>query len=173
MFTFSSEQKVKKQALQSLDDYLELANSISEDLGTIPVKVPKMKGVDEDMREWSFYMLLEHHTIVNNSISAIIHQLALDQELHDLALIDPKKDVMPSSDASSKQIELFEDSIKKHFYHISELPNSLRGTKKSNHPVFGEFDAHMWNCMFAFHLKVHYDQAKYIIDKVKLKKGVV
>lgn len=171
--TLTSQEKAKKQALQSLENYLILADSISEELGSVPVKVPKMKGVDEDMREWSFYMLLEHNTIVNNSISSLIYQLALDQELSGLSVIDPKKDVMPSTDASRKQVAVFEESVKNHLYLLSELPASLRGTKTVPHPIFGELDAHMWNSMFSLHLNLHYEQAKYIVDNVKLKKGLV
>ena len=31
-----------------------------------------MRGVDEDMRRWSFFMILEHNAIVNRSITASV-----------------------------------------------------------------------------------------------------
>jgi hypothetical protein len=41
----------------------------------------------------------------------------------------------------------------------------LRGTGTSPHPVFGDFDAHKWNCMFTFHLGLHLPQAEYVVGK--------
>ena len=35
------------------------------------------------------------------------------------------------------------------------------------HPIFREFDAHKWNCMFAFHLGLHLKQAEYVVSKAK------
>lgn len=166
MFTFTSKQKVEKQALQYLDDYLELSNSISHESASCLVKIPKIKGIDENSKDWSFYMLLEHLSLVNSSISAIVYQLCLDQKLHGLALIDIKKDVSPSCDASFKQVSLFEQTIKNHFYNLVELPDNLRTTRKVEHPLLGELNAHMWNCALAFHLKEHYKQAKYIVEQV-------
>jgi hypothetical protein len=43
----------------------------------------------------------------------------------------------------------------------------LRGTKTTPHPIFGDFDAHKWNCMFSFHLRLHYKQAAYVVRTAK------
>lgn len=171
-FAFTSKEKAEKQTLQILEKYLLLSDSINDELKNVPVKVPKLIGVDEEMRTWSFNMLLEHNTIVNNSISAMVHQLYQDQDPHGLATIDPKKDVFPSNNPPDDQIKIFEDSVNKHVYLVSEL-ESLRGTKEYEHPLFGSLDAHMWNCMFSYHMKLHYKQAKHIINSVINKKGLV
>ena len=125
-----------------------------------------MVGVDEDMRNWSFYMILEHNTIVNKSITAMVDQLTKNDTLSGAAQIDPKKDVMPSVDANSAQVELFNRSISDHLQTVERLKN-LRTTKTSPHPVFGDFNAHMWNCMFSFHLGLHFRQAKFVIDQAR------
>jgi hypothetical protein len=31
------------------------------------------------------------------------------------------------------------------------------------HSIFGDFDAHKWNCMFSFHLSLHYKQAQHVV----------
>jgi len=125
-----------------------------------------MPGVDQDMSMWSFYMIMEHNEIVNRSISAIVVQLSRDESLHGLATIDPKTDVMPSAFAGEEQLSRFHDSISNHIQVLKTL-GKLRGTKTSLHPVFGDFDAHKWNCMFSFHLKLHYRQAEYVVRAVK------
>ena len=58
-----------------------------------------MSGVDEDMRRWSFFMILEHNAIVNRSITASVVQLANGESLTGQATIDVKKGVMPSGAA--------------------------------------------------------------------------
>ncbi len=136
------------------------------EVGRVYVQVPPMRGVDEDMRRWSFFMILEHNAIVNRSITATVVQLARGEALSGPATLDPKKDVMPSSSADESQIEIFADSVTKHIEAVKNL-RQLRGTRTSPHPIFGQFDAHKWNCMFAFHLGLHLPQAEYVVRKVR------
>jgi len=125
-----------------------------------------MRGVDEDMRQWSFFMILEHNAIVNRSITASVVQLANGELLTGPATIDVKKGVMPSGTADESQIGLFAESVTSHIASVKRL-KQLRGTRTSPHPIFGRFDAHKWNCMFAFHLGLHLPQAKYVSDRAK------
>ena len=73
---------------------------------------------------------------------------------------------MPTSMADESQIEIFADSVNRHMEAVKSLKR-LRGTRTSPHPIFGEFDAHKWNCMFAFHLGLHLPQAEYVVGKAK------
>ena len=123
-----------------------------------------MPGIDEDMRKWSYFMILEHNAIVNRVITAIVVQLARGEAPSGAAMIDPKKDVMPSTLAGDSQIQLFADSVWQHLDAVKDL-KSLRGTRTAPHPVFGAFDAHQWNCMFAFHLDLHLRQARFVVAR--------
>jgi hypothetical protein len=165
LFVLTSRERAMEQAKVLLEDYLNLAGGLSQEKGCRSVEVPPMRGVDEDMRRWSFFMILEHNEIVNRSISATVLQLARGEPLSGPAVIDPKKDVMPSSSAGEEQLSKFQDSVSDHLRVVSTL-GGLRGTMTSLHPVFGDFDAHKWNCMFSFHLKIHYRQAEYVIRAV-------
>ena len=111
-------------------------------------------------------MILEHNAIVNRSITATVIQLARGEVLSGPATINPKKDVMPSLSADESQIEVFTDSVIRHCEAVKNL-KKLRGTGTSPHPIFGEFDAHKWNCMFAFHLGLHLRQAEHVVRKAK------
>jgi hypothetical protein len=170
LFTLTSSARVKTRLPQQLDAYMRLAETIDGGQGSRPVQVPPMPGVDEDMRGWSFYMILEHNTLVNRSITAIVGQLARDEEPSGLALINPKTGVTPSGTASTEQLTAFQDSVHEHLRSLEHL-GKLRGTKTMDHPVFGEFDAHKWNCMFSFHLKIHYKQAAYVIQWARKNSG--
>lgn len=162
IFIMTSRSRALNQAKRFLKDYLELADGLSREIGMHSVKVPPMRGVDEDMRDWSFFMILEHNTIVNKSISATIQQLVHGGPLSGGAAIDPKKDVMPSQSAGEEQLQDFQNSVNEHVAVMANL-GRLRGTITAPHPIFGDFDAHKWNCMFSFHLSLHYKQAKHVV----------
>ena len=145
-------------------EYLKLADRLPAEGGQRCIEVPWMPGIDEDMRKWSYFMILEHNVIVNRAITATVVQLARGEAPSGAAMIDPKKDVMPSTLAGDSQIEFFADSVRQHLDAVKNL-KSLRGTKTAPHPVFGAFDAHQWNCMFAFHLDLHLRQARFVVAK--------
>jgi hypothetical protein len=164
-FFLTSRERASRQIQSSCDDYLALTKLITPDCGRRPILVPCMLGIDEDMRQWSYYMVLEHHAIVNRSITSVIESLVRDEEPTGIGAIDPKRDVMPSNNPGEEKIEAFRSSVENHLKVVAGL-SPLRGTRTKRHPIFGEFDAHYRHCMFAFHLLVHYKQAKYVIQKI-------
>ena len=166
LFTFTSREKALEKSEILLQRYAKLADGLSSEAGQHCIEVPPMRGVDEDMRKWSFFMILEHNAIVNRSITATVVQLARGQELSGPAAINPKTDVMPSSSADASQFKDFADSVSRHIEAVKSL-NQLRGTGTSPHPIFGDFDAHKWNSMFAFHLGLHLPQAEYVVGKAR------
>jgi hypothetical protein len=164
LFLCQSRDQALRQSEALVGECIELAKRLSKEAGGMIVEVPPMRGVDENMRRWSFFMLLEHNAIVNRSITAAVVQLANGEMLSGPATIDVKKGVMPSSSADESHVELFEQSVADHIAAVRGLGN-LRGTKTSQHPIFGQFDAHKWNCMFAFHLRIHLPQARFIVER--------
>jgi len=166
LFVVTSRKRAMKKAKGLLGAYMKLADGLSIEAGRRHVEVPPMRGVDENMRRWSFYMILEHNTIVNRNISVTIQQLVRGEPLRNVAAIDPKKNVMPSQWAGEETLQEFRDSVNE---HLRMLANSgrLRGTETAPHSMFGNFDAHKWTCMFSFHLGIHYKQAEHVVRKVK------
>jgi hypothetical protein len=161
-FAVTSREQALRRSEVALEKYESLAAGLMPGAGGRCVEVPPMRGVDEDMRRWSFFMILEHNAIVNRSITATVRQLARGEPLTGAARIDPKTDVMPHGAADEAQVAVFRDSVRRHIQAVREL-GRLRGTGSSRHPVFGDFDAHMWNCMFAFHLHLHLPQAQHVV----------
>ena len=165
IFFFTGRERAQNQMRVMLEEYTGLAQAINRDERLIPVKVPPMRGVDEDMRNWSLDMILEHNRIVNRSISATVQQLSRGEPLTGAAVIDQKTDVMPSHRPEDTVLEKFQDSVTDHLAALKTL-GRLRGTRKTPHCIFGDFDAHQWNCMFAFHLKLHFDQASHVVQTI-------
>ena len=148
-----------------LSQYLALARRIGPEAGRRPVRVPPMLGVDENMRDWSYFMILEHNVIVNRSISAIVESLARGEKPTGAGAIDSKKDVMPSSDPGEEQVAALEASVANHIHMVASL-NRLRGTATTRHPIFDDLDAHGWHCMFGLHLEIHLRQAQAVLRAI-------
>jgi hypothetical protein len=162
-FALTSRERATGQARQQLDRYLALAETVDAARGARPVRVPRMPGIDEDMRDWTFFQILEHNAIVNGAISGVVQSLARGEA--PTGAIDPKHDVMPSADPGPEQVEVFRASVTDHLEAVAHL-GPLRGGLNHRHPVFGDFDAHRWHCMFGFHLLLHLRQAKYVVARV-------
>lgn len=160
-FLFTSRRKALRKTEALMQEYIKLSDRLPEDAGRRCVEVPWMPGVDEDMRKWSFFMILEHNAIVNRAITATTVQLARGEALRGAARIDPKNDVMPSASAGNSQLGMFVASVRGHLAAVEALP-TLRGTATAPHPIFGPLDAHQWNCLFAFHLGLHLRQARFV-----------
>lgn len=169
LFNVTTREKALAQSERIVANYQMLADNLNSEEGQKVIKVPPMRGVDENMRNWSFFMILKHNAIVNQSITATITQLARNEILRGAAVINSKTDVMPSNSPGPEQVKEFIDSVRTHQKAIGELGN-LRGTRTSKHPVFGFFDAHKWNCMFSFHLGLHLPQAKYVAKLAQAEK---
>ena len=169
IFSLTSRDKAAAQIRATLANYLRLAALVDRSSGDRPVLAPQMVGIDEDMRDWSFFMILEHDAIVNRSITSIVAQLARGEEPAGVGAIDPKKDVMPSANPGEEQVENFRRSVEEHLETVARL-GPLRGTRTKAHPVFGQFDAHKWNCMFGFHLNLHFKQAEHVVAQIRAKK---
>lgn len=165
LFFCTSRNRVREQNIKAKAFYNRMGDTLTAETGAMQVLVPVMTGVDDAMRNWSFYQLLEHNRLVNEAITATTEQLAKGQPLSGAATIDPAIDVLPSADAGILELTRFNHSVDEHLRIVESLPK-LRNTATSHHPIFGSFDAHSWNCMFAFHLRIHFKQAQTIVSRL-------
>ncbi|MFT7512905.1 MAG: hypothetical protein ACI9QL_002113 [Candidatus Omnitrophota bacterium] len=140
---------------------IALVEAAGPEKAALPTRVKAMIGVDEDMRDWSMYQILEHNIIANGAMTARIEHLVNDTEMP--GNFDPKKDVMPSEAPGPEQLDRFKKSVNIHLKRIARHEN-LRATKKAPHPIFGPFNAHMWHGMCGFHLMLHRRQLEAIRD---------
>lgn len=165
-FKLTSRDKASRQIREALDSYLALAESLDAENGARPITVPALRGVDEDMRNWSFFMILEHNAIVNRALTAVIKDLVLGGDPGNTRDFDHKKDVMPSPKAGPEQAANFRASVEEHFDAISGL-DLPRGGATRPHPIFGDLDAHGWQCMFGLHLGFHLRQAEHVLQGLR------
>ena len=160
LFHLTPRDRALQQTRVRSAEYLDLVRKAGAGAG-VARNVPKMMGVDEDMRDWSLFQLLEHNTIVNRSITRLICELSEGVPPAEMTRIDPKRDVMPSAGPGEEQVEAFRLSVEDFLDRVGPL-SGLRNTIRIPHPVFGRFNAHQWTCMLGFHLSVHLRQARFL-----------
>ncbi len=161
-FLMTSREKASQIIRGNADAYLKLAERIGNESGERSISIPPMIGVDPEMRAWSFFQILEHNVIVNGMIAHTVEKLARGEDPNPERAINHKTDVLPGDSSGAEQIAAFSESIKSYLSMVTTLP-LMRGTAKTQHPVFGPFDAHKWHCMFGFHLGLHLKQAEKVI----------
>ena len=159
----TSRASANAKILRETERSLALLEGLSEMQRARSVRVPALMGVDEDMRDWSLYQVLEHNTIVNRAFSRIISGLAQGRPIRGLG--DPKKDVMPSAEPGASSVDAFRASVKEHLEILTSLPK-LRRTGRHPHPVCGPLDAHGWHAFFGIHLAIHRAQMEAIRERL-------
>lgn len=162
-FSTTTRIAARKQIVLECRKTVECVKHAGE-LAAKPTRVPAMLGVDEDMRDWSLYMILEHNAKANPAITRAMECLALQEPFE--SNVNPKTDYMPSEDPGEEQIAIFEESVEAHLRTLDSL-GDLRKTASLPHPIFGDINAHSWNCVFGFHLMLHRRQAEEIVRILK------
>ncbi|MEO0416368.1 MAG: hypothetical protein AAF226_15585, partial [Verrucomicrobiota bacterium] len=127
-------------------------------------RVPAMPGVDPEMRDWSMYEMLEHNRIVNVELTQMM-QSVLDTGRYETDF-DAKHDVLPQGEVGASVVAEFQESSEAYLHVVRKFPK-LKGVGSMPHPVFGQFDAHKYFCMFGFHLALHRRQAEKICSILK------
>lgn len=162
----TSVEKASNEILQWQRRYLKAGEGLTEEQGRTSVTVPESIGVDADMTSWSYYQLLAHNTIVNRAISMTVCALLTGDGKDALDQFNPKTDTLPSSAVGPEQCDAFSHSITEHIEMVSGFKD-LKTEETHPHPLFGDFNAHMWHAMLGFHLGVHASQLK----KITARKG--
>jgi len=138
---------------------LQLARSCSPELGTKPVLIKRLQGMEDSSRYWSVFMTLHHLQIVNSSVAEAIQSLVdgvpVEQEAN---VADVKPD--PASDVT--MIDVFDQGCSDYETTLANC-GSLRTKLKLQHPWFGTFDAGNWHTLIGVHMTVHRKQVELIL----------
>lgn len=161
-FRITSRAGANRVIVTEISRYERIAERLDVTQRAKQIRVPKMTGVDENMRDWSFNQILEHNILVNHSLTDVLSDLAGDIPM--TRVVDHKTDFMPSESPPQTIFEDFMTSIEDYEKIVAEF-TKLRNTKKTRpHSIFGDLDAHGWHCMFGFHLQIHRKQAQTVAD---------
>ena len=116
-------------------------------------------GIEDDTRDWSIAMVIEHLIIVGSGIIEVIKTLGREEPV---AMNIRIEDVKPHSGAHTlAELQSLLDTY--HQTYTSPKKNSLM-TKAL--PWFIEFNNQEWNTFLAIHTWVHRRQIKAILNKL-------
>ena len=164
-FKMTSLEQGKAQIIEYKSAYVDLLNGLTDEQACQRVKVNKMLGVDDDMREWSLCEIIEHNTIVNKVLKERVLTLLTGENSPKYEDFDIKRDVMPGLAEPFRKAEInqFVESVDAYLDFIATY-SSLKTSATAEHPIFGIFNAHQFHIMFSFHLGLHLKQAQAVVD---------
>jgi len=116
-------------------------------------------GIEDDTRDWSVSMVIEHLIIVDTGIIKVIKTLGKEERVDQEIRIE---DVKPHQGAGTlSELQLLLDDYRCY------LPPKRNSHMTKAHPWFVEFNDREWHTFLAIHTWVHKRQIKAILTKLK------
>lgn len=139
----------------------KLVLDIPKELCTKQVIIDRTFAIEDDTRQFSINMVLEHLTIANSLVMEGINTLSQEKEIEGEIKIE---DVKPYENKAD-QIDEFLSFQKSYFEFMDKLPKKQsKSTKK--HPWFIEFNNCDWSIFIYMHTFIHRRQIEAIIKKL-------
>ena len=139
---------------------LHLTKALPGDVLGQRVLIGPLVGIEDNSRNWSAEMVLEHLIEAGSVFAEFMVELSNGEKPQ------IKMDVAAVKPEGGKGIHILEDY--KHFLEdyaetLSEDIGDMRSTLTHPHPWLGELTAHRWHCLAAVHQTVHRRQMERLI----------
>jgi hypothetical protein len=138
---------------------VRLASRCDPESASLSVLIDRLRGMEDNSRFWSVFMVIDHLRIVNGGISEVIRLLGRGQTPERQLRI---ADVKPSPQANQEVTGQFEQACVRFERRAAELPD-LRTAHRYAHPWFGPLDAAGWHFLAGFHMQLHRRQIEQIL----------
>lgn len=145
------------------DKVLRIARGLSSEHIKRQVLIPKLGGLEDNSRNWSAAMVLQHLVIVDSGIRELLCALSEDRVFEREVRI---ADVKPSPAAGLEQLEQLETALRDYLAQVTPIKN-LHTARHHAHPWFGLLDAHGWHTLAALHTMIHRRQLDIIVRLLK------
>ena len=146
-----SDQRALNSFQQSTKDIFEIVDA--NDVGVLSQQllIPRLQGIEDSSRNWSVFMVLEHLSMVNQSIMDVVRALRNDSQPMDVVNIANYK---PDENVDADSIDRFSETNRR-YWSFAKSHQPLHSQLKFQHPWFGPLDGHQWHCLAAVHQKIH------------------
>lgn len=148
-----------KRELKIIDKILK---PINEDLLTKKVIIDRTFAIEDDSRQYSVNMVLEHLEIAGKKVQEIIESLSLEKEYEEEVKIEKVK---PSLN-NKNQYESFKIFYQNYILFINSVDKKQSKMRKK-HPWFIEFNNFEWSVFMFMHTFIHRRQIEAIIEELK------
>ncbi|MCT7573249.1 hypothetical protein ACOTWR_00145 [Aliarcobacter butzleri] len=136
----------------------KLLKPIDKTLLTQKALIDRTFAIEDDTRQFSINMVLEHLEIAGNKVKDVIEALSLEKEIK-IENVKPKQNV-------ENQYESFKKFYEEYISFIKTLDKKQSKMKKK-HPWFIEFNNYDWSVFMFMHTFIHRRQIEAIIKELK------
>jgi hypothetical protein len=119
-------------------------------------------AIEDDTRQFSINMVLEHLTIAGTALMAVIKTLSEEKEFNREITIEGVKPFQNKLDQINDFIKFYDSYV----YFIENLPKKQSKMTKA-HPWFVEFNNFDWSIFMFMHTFIHRRQIEAIIKELK------
>lgn len=140
----------------------KLVNSINKEKLTQKVLIDRVFAIEDDTRQFSLNMVLEHLVIAGTLIKEVIETLSKEQEFkNDIKIenVKPNKNIQDEYEEFEKFYAGYIKFIKNHQKNQSKI--------KKRHPWFIEFNNYDWSIFMFMHTFIHRRQIQAILKELK------
>lgn len=141
---------------------IDTARLLSEANGRRRVLVPRVLGIEDNSRNWSVYMVLEHLVIVNSAIAATLPRLYAGRGVSTEVRAD---EVNPVTEAGPEQMDDLAKLVERYTDMVEKLGN-LRAGIAHPHPWYGPLSAAQWHALAVVHNSVHRRHIEHIVKMI-------
>ena len=139
----------------------KLIEKVPKELHQKQVIIDRTFAIEDDTRQFSLNMVLEHLTIAGNGVFLVIVTLTKEEVVYKEIKIE---DVKPKENKEN-QLEEFLKFYNRYFEYIKNHPKNQSKMKKK-HPWFIEFNNFDWSIFMFMHTFIHRRQIEAIIAKL-------
>ena len=161
----------RQQAAATIDEQraaiLRLLEGLDPAALAQPVLIKRLPGLEDSSRYWSLLMVVDHLRIVNRDIAEVIAGLGTGHLPEREASIAAVK---PSPQVTQAVIAEFDQGCRDFASAVAAVTD-LKTALKFPHPWFGPMDAAAWHFMTGFHMQLHHQQMKLILEGMNLAKA--
>ena len=139
---------------------LTLIGGLTEEAKDRRVLIERVRAIEDNSRNWSVFMTLEHMAIVDEGVTGIIALLTKEAAVPGQVRI---QDVKPCPDTGGISEKLFATTLKKSERILQGL-GRIPSDRTHPHPWFGPLTARQWYALRCVHLRIHRRQIEAIIS---------
>ena len=139
----------------------KLVNDTPKELHQKKLIIDRTFAIEDDTRQFSINMVLEHLTIAGGTVMMVIESLSKEEEFHQAIKIE---NVKPKENKTN-QLDEFLEFYYKYFTYITNHQKN-QSKKKKKHPWFIEFNNYDWSIFIYMHTFIHRRQIEAIISKL-------
>jgi hypothetical protein len=126
-------------------------------------KIPRLMGMQNESREWTVFMVVDHLRLHIDFVLNAIRALVIDDELRTAV---PRFRYLVPDDVGAECIDQFQDSVWQYTGFVGNLFDSGKFREPSGsilHPWLGRLNVKRLHAYAGFHLSIHRSQIQKIL----------